>query len=245
MPAPEPTVPLRRQNDEFPTTVHAHVLGVMGTRVRSVGRGGRARNDARVYSGFVAAEPHLGPVGAPHERMAVVRTFGDVKGLIAVLNAGHPVLAVVRADQDERRVLDLLAGWALGSGGDLDRIGPNTILARPPGSETVRLGRTSLVSAVEEVFANDDVHPLTRQEEARLLPAAVAGSTSARRKLIDAYSDFATVFALRVRPSSVSETAAVRAAQQELERIVTFPSRGPLLASLTDGIMKILLPDDT
>jgi hypothetical protein len=157
----------------------------------------------------VAIEPRRRPVGAPQERMVVVRTFGDAKALVAVLNAGHPVLVVVRAGQDTRRVLDLLAGWALGSGGDLDRIGPNTILACPPGSEAVRLGRTSLASAVEEVFADDDVHPLTRQEEARLLPAAVAGSTSARRKLVDAYSDFATVFALRVRPPSVSETAAV------------------------------------
>lgn len=58
--------------------------------------------------------------------------------------------------------------------------------------------------------------------------------------LIDAYSEFATLFALRVRPQSVDEAAAVRAAQQELERLVTYPSRGRLLASLVEGILKTL-----
>lgn len=175
--------------------------------------------------------------------MVVIRAFPDAQALVALLNAGHPVLAVLRtSEEDRRRVLDLLTGWALGRGGELDKIGPNTILARPPGCEAVRLSGTSLVSAVEEVFASEGPRPLTRDEEERLLPLAVAGSLSARRTLIDAYAEFASLFALRVRPRSVAESAAVQAAQQELERLVSFPSRGPLLASLVEGILKLLLP---
>jgi hypothetical protein len=64
----------------------------------------------------------------------------------------------------------------------------------------------------------------------------------ARRRLIDAYAEFATVFALRIRPPSIAEAAAVRAAQEELERLVSFSSRGPLLASLVQGILKLLIP---
>ena len=185
------------------------------------------------------------PAGPQGERVVVLRSFRDGQGVIALLNAGHLVLCVLRTSEDERRrLLDLLAGWALGSSGELDRIGPNTLLARPPGRRPVPLGRTSLVSAVEEVLADGDDHRLSRGEEERLLPLAVAGSASARRTLIDAYTGFATLFALRVRPSSVSESAAVRLAQQELERLVSFPSRGPVLASLTEGIVKLLLTMD-
>jgi hypothetical protein len=39
----------------------------------------------------------------------------------------------------------------------------------------------------------------------------------------------------------MSETTAVRMAQAELERLVAFPSTGPLLANLFDGIAKLLL----
>jgi hypothetical protein len=174
--------------------------------------------------------------------MLVVRALPDTQALVALLNAGHPVLAVLRiSEEDRRRVLDLLTGWSLGSTGELDKIGPNTILARPPGAEVVRLGRTSLVSEIEDAFTRDDPHPLTREEEERLLPMAVAGSVSARQRLLDAYAEFATVFALRVRPASVSETTAVRVGQQELERLVSFPSHGPLLVSLVEGISKLLL----
>lgn len=190
----------------------------------------------------MVGEPRPLAGDAGQERMAVVRTFGETKALVALLNAGHSILVVLRTSEDDRRrVVDLLSGWALGAGGDLDKIGPNTILARPPGSVAVHLSRSSLVSAVEEVFAGDDPHPLNREEEERLLPLAVAGSASARRRLIDAYSEFAAVFALRIRPQSISEATAVRAGQQELERLVSFPSHGPLLVSLVQGISKILL----
>lgn len=201
-----------------------------------------AERATKVYAHSVVGEPLPAAGDAAQERMAVIRTFGDTKPLIAMLNAGHPVLAVLRtSDEERRRVLDFLGGWALGAGGELDKIGPNTILARPPGCGAVHLSRLSFVSAVEEVFASDDPHPLTREEEERLLPLALVGSAGARRRLIDAYSEFATVFALRIRPQSVSEGTAIRAAQQELERLVSFPSHGPLLASLAQGISKILL----
>jgi hypothetical protein len=98
------------------------------------------------------------------------------------------------------------------------------------------------VSAVEEVFAGLGPRPLSRDEEERLIPQAVAGSVNARRRIIDAYAELATLFALKIRPRSVSEARAVRVAQQELDRLVTFPSRGPLLASLVEGIAKNLLP---
>lgn len=195
-----------------------------------------------VYARAVVGDPLPLAGDAAHERMVVIRTFSESKPLVAMLNAGHPVLAVLRTSEEERRrVVDLLSGWALGAGGELDKIGPNTVLARPPGSAAVHLSGSSLLSAVEEVFAGDDPHPLNREEEERLLPMAVAGSVESRRRLIDTYSEFATVFALRIRPRSISEATAVRAAQQELERLVSFPSEGPLLASLVEGVSKILL----
>src|ERR1700761_4612441 len=88
--------------------------------------------------------------GSP--RMVVVRSFGDCKAATAILQSGRPVFLVLRASEgDRQRALDLLAGWAVGAGGELDRIGPNTVLARPAHSGPVRLGRAGMVSAVDEV----------------------------------------------------------------------------------------------
>ena len=177
--------------------------------------------------------------GSP--RMVVVRGFGDIKAVTAMLQAGRPVFVVLRATTDDgRRVLDLLAGWALGSGGDLDRIGPNTVLARPAHSGPVRLGRAGMVSAVDEVFMIDGPHPLGRDEEERLLPLAATGSVSAQRRIVDSYAELATLFALRVRPRLTPEARAVQIAQEELDRLVRCPPRGPLLASLVEGIIKRL-----
>jgi hypothetical protein len=174
--------------------------------------------------------------------MVVLRDFGDLKATTGLLKAGHPVFIVIRTpDTDLQRIMDLLAGWALGSDGELDRISPNTVLALPPGSVPVRLGRSGITSAVEEVFTSDDSIPMSREEEERLVPLAIAGSVSARRRLIDTYAELATLFALRIRPKAVSEAAAVGAAQEELDRLVSFPSQGPLLASLVDGIAKRLI----
>jgi len=159
-----------------------------------------------------------------------------------MLNAAYPVVVVLRTSEgDERRVLDFLSGWALGSGGDLDRIGRNTVLARPANCPPVQLGKSGVVSAVEEIFAGDEPRPLSRDEEERLIPQAVAGSVSARRRIIDAYAELATLFALKIRPRSVPEARAVRIAQEELDRLVTFSSKGPLLASLFEGTTKNLV----
>lgn len=113
---------------------------------------------------------------------------------------------------------------------------------RPANCPAVQLAKRGFVSAVEEVFAGDGRRPLNRDEEERLIPQAVAGSVGARRRIIDAYAELATLFALKIRPRSVSETRAVRVVQQELDRLVTFPSEGPLLASLVEGITKNLVP---
>jgi hypothetical protein len=174
--------------------------------------------------------------------MIVIRNFTDIKVVTAILQAAHPVFMVIRTSKgDERRVLDLLSGWALGSGGDLDRIGPNTLLARPANCPPVLLGKSGIASAVEEVFAGDGPRPLSRDDEERLLRKAVRGSVSARRTIIDSYAELAALFALKIRPRSVSEARAVRIAQEELDRLVTFPSKGPLLVSLVQGIIKNLL----
>jgi hypothetical protein len=159
-----------------------------------------------------------------------------------MLNAGLPVLVLIRtSESDRRRVIDLLAGWTLGSGGESDRIGPNAVLLSPPGSAPVHLGRSGFASAVEDAFASGGYAPLSRMEEELLLPQAVGGSVSARRRIIDAYAELATMYALRIRPKSMGESTAVRLAQTELERLVTFPSTRPILANLFDGITKLLL----
>jgi hypothetical protein len=172
----------------------------------------------------------------------VIRSIADVKTAVGMLNAGLPVLVLIRTGEpDRRRVIDLLAGWTLGSGGESDRIGPNALLLSPPGSAPVHLGRTGLASAVEEAFASEGDNPISRAEEELLLPQAISGSVSARRRIIDAYAELATMYALRIRPKSMGEATAVRVAQTELERLVTFPSTGPILANLFDGISKLLL----
>jgi hypothetical protein len=176
-------------------------------------------------------------------RLTVIRSLAEAKVAVALLRAGKPVAILIRApDAERQRVLDLLAGWALGSNGELDRIGPNTLLAQPPGSPPIRTARTGIVSVVEEVFASDQSVPMSRDEEERLLPMAVAGSVDARRRIIDTYAELATMFALRVRSRAVPEATAVRAAQEELDRLVTFPSQGSFLAPLFEGIIKRLSP---
>ncbi|MHB1777847.1 MAG: cell division protein SepF [Acidimicrobiales bacterium] len=174
-------------------------------------------------------------------RLAVVRSVGDFKGVAGLLRAGYPVLVVIPpASAERQRVLDLLAGWTIGSGGELDRFSPNTVLARPPGAGAVRLGRGKFASAVDEIVRNDGPVPLTRQEEQELLTEAIRGSAQARRRLVDTYSELATLVALRIRPATVHEENAVRIAQDELERLVSYPSTGPLLANLLEGIIRRL-----
>jgi hypothetical protein len=175
-------------------------------------------------------------------RLIVIRSFSDAKAAIGMLNADLPLLVVIRADEpDRRRVIDLFAGWTLGSGGESDRIGPNAFLLSRPGSAPIHLGRTGLASAVEDAFASDGPRPISRAEEKVLLPQAVNGSVTARRRIIDAYAELATMYALRIRSEHTSESAAVGVAQMELERLVTFPSTGPILANLFEGINRLLL----
>ncbi|MGH9109493.1 MAG: cell division protein SepF [Acidimicrobiales bacterium] len=170
--------------------------------------------------------------------------MGDFKAVAGLLRAGYPVLVVVPSAVTERqRVLDLLAGWALGANGELDRISPNALLARPPGSGAVRLGRGKFVSAVDEIVRYGGPVPLTRQEEEQLLTEAIRDSSAARRRLVDTYSELATLVALRIRPASVHEANAVRIAQDELERLVSHPSTAPLLANLLEGIIQRLRSD--
>lgn len=175
-------------------------------------------------------------------RLIVARSISDAKAAIGMLNAAYPLLVVIRTSEtDRRRLIDLFAGWSLGADGDSEWIGPNTLLLTPPGVAPVHIGRTGLATAVEQAFASEGEHPLPRSEEERLLPLAVSGSVSARRRLIDAYAALATMYAVRIRPKAMSESTAVRLAQEELERLVTFPSAGPLLANLFDGIAKLIL----
>jgi hypothetical protein len=172
----------------------------------------------------------------------VIRSFVDTKAVVAMLNAAYPVLVVLRtSESDKRRISDFLSGWTLGSGGDTDRIGPNALLARPANCPPVQLGKSGVVSVVEEVFADEGRLPLSRNEEQRLVLQAIAGSMSAKRRITDAYAELATLFALKIRPTPVSEERAVRVAQEELDRLVTFPSAGPFLAALVDGIMRNLV----
>jgi hypothetical protein len=178
----------------------------------------------------------------PSSRLIVIRTVADLKPAIGMLNAGLPVLVLVRTSESDRlRVIDVLAGWTLGSGGESDRIGPNAFLLNPPGSAPVHLAQTGLASAVEHAFAGGGQAPLSRMDEELLLLQAVSGSVSARRRIIDAYAELATMYALRIRAKTMSESTAVRLAQTELERLVTLPSTRPILANLFDGITKLLL----
>jgi hypothetical protein len=181
--------------------------------------------------------PGLG-VGRDAPRIVVVREFRDLKAILVLVRAGRPVLVVLRCPDDvRRRVLDVLAGWALGADGDLDEIGANTVAVRPPGAEPVRLSRHGIVSAVHELFTHDDAQPLTRDEEERLLPLATAGSQDARRRLVDAYAELATTLALWLRPRTVTQSTAVAIAQDELDRLVAWPPRhGTLLAALVDRL---------
>jgi hypothetical protein len=121
----------------------------------------------------------------------------------------------------------------------MDLLGANSALACPPGSGPAHLARSGMVAAVEEAFGEEQ--PLTRDDEERLLPLALAGSVEARRKLLDAYTEFATLFALLIRPRSLPEVVAVRAAQDELDRVVKYPSKRPLVVSLVEGIAKRIL----
>lgn len=170
--------------------------------------------------------------------MSVVRSFSDVKQVLALLGAARPVLVVLRADDREReRVLDVLTGWAHGADADLDELGANAVVARPPGAQPVRLNRTDIVRRVEAAFATEHGATLTREEERELLLLAGAGSADARGRLSDAYAEIASVLALALRPTHVSQSTALRCAHDELDRLVGWPRPDvPMLVALTNAI---------
>ncbi len=170
-------------------------------------------------------------------RTVVVRALGDAELGLAVLGGGAvPVLFVLRSDDGVRqRLLDLLRGWALGSGGSLDVISPNVVSARPAGAAPIRLAAHRMVATVEAVAEGS--HRLTREAEMRLIPLAAAGSAEARDRLVDGYSELATVLALWLRPAAMSAERATSLAQEELEAIARWPvGREPILLTLAQRI---------
>jgi len=179
--------------------------------------------------------------------VVAVRSFVDVKQVLASLQANRAVLVVIHAtEEDRRRCLDVLAGWAFGSGGDLDEIGPNAVLTRPRDAPPARLARTQIVSAADRIFATGDPAIPSRDEEARLRALAAAGDVEARRRLADGYAEIANVLALALRPSHVRQDAALRIGHDELDRLVSWSLREvPLLVALTNAIHERLRVERT
>jgi hypothetical protein len=173
---------------------------------------------------------------APQPRTLVLRSFEDVRAALALANAGIQVLAVLRLGDDDRtRVHDVLTGWALGSGGDVDQISPNALALRAASVAPMHLARRGLVSAVERVFVGDS-GGLTRAEEARLRPVAAAGDVDARQRLVDAHAEIAMLLAAWLRPTHLAFEAAVRRAQADLDAIVRSPGPDPILIELVERI---------
>lgn len=165
-----------------------------------------------------------------------MRSYEDVRVVLALAGAGIPVLVVLRLSEEDRtRVQDVLTGWALGSGGDVDHISPNTVAVRAASVPPVRLARRGVVSAVERAF-DDGGRGLTRADEGRLRPAAAAGDPDARQRLVDAYAEIATLFAAWLRPAHMSLDSAVRRAQAELDAVVSSGGVEPVLVELVERI---------
>src|ERR687894_3130985 len=100
-------------------------------------------------------------------RVLVLREFADLSPVLALVNTAQPVLAGLRmAESDRQRALDTLAGWSVGSGGDVDVISHNTVVIRPAWGPPVRLSRPGVVSAVGGAFSGP-AHPLTMGEGGR------------------------------------------------------------------------------
>jgi hypothetical protein len=169
-------------------------------------------------------------------RTVVVRTMRDGEVGLATLGGAVPVLFVLRTgDAVRQRLLDLLRGWSLGSGGSLDTISPSVVAARPAGAGPVRLGAHRAATVVEEVEAGE--RRLTRDDEARLIPLAAAGSSEAQGRLIDGYSELATVLALWLRPATMTTDRAVSLAQDELVAVARWPlGRDTILVTVTQRI---------
>jgi hypothetical protein len=166
-----------------------------------------------------------------------VRSFTDVKQVLATLQGTSPVLVVIHAsDADRSRCLDVLTGWAFGSGGDLDGLGPNAVLARPPGAPPARFARTQIASVVDQVLTAGDPLP-DRDEEQHLRSLATTGNDEARRRLVDSYLEVANLLALVLCPKHLSQATALRVAHEELERVASWAPRDtPMLVALTNAV---------
>lgn len=157
--------------------------------------------------------------------------------VLAIASADIAVLLVLRVDGGERqRVTDLVTGWASGAAASLDWLGDNTVALRSPRAVAPRLIGHGLAGAVEHALTFDGTGPLTRDDEQRLRTQAAAGSPDARRRLIDAYAEIATLVALWLRPRHLAAELAARYAHEELDLLVTQPSTTPLLVVLVNHI---------
>ena len=173
----------------------------------------------------------------PQPRCVVVRAAADLPAVLAIANADIPVLVVLRVDDIERRrITDMLTGWASGAKSSLDWLGANTIVVRSPQAAIPRLISHGLTLAVEHALGEPKRPLVTRDEERRLWTQAAAGSANARRRLIDAYSEFATLVAVWLRPPHLSSDLATRYAHEELDALVETPMTAPLLVSLVNRI---------
>jgi hypothetical protein len=167
----------------------------------------------------------------------VVRSVTEMSAVLAIANADIPVLLVLRAEEIERqRVTDIIMGWASGAGAALDWLGANTVALRSPRASVPRLISHGLAGAVEHGLAVESPDVLTRDDEARLRQQALVGSADARRRLIDAYAEIATLVALWLRPRYLSAELATRYAHEELDVLVARPSTTPLLVDLINRV---------
>lgn len=173
----------------------------------------------------------------------VVRSVTEMPAALAIANADIPVLLVLRAEEGERqRVTDVVLGWASGAGAALDWLGANTVVLRSPRAAAPRLISHGLASAVQHALTAESPDVLTRDDEARLRQQAAAGSADARRRLIDAYAEIATLVALWLRPRHLSTELATRYAHEELDAITERPSATPLLVDLVNRVAARLTP---
>ena len=189
----------------------------------------------------------LALVGSEHQppepRCVVVRSVTEMPAALAIANADIPVLLVLRAEEGERqRVTDVVLGWASGAGAALDWLGANTVVLRSPRAAAPRLISHGLASAVQHALTAESPDVLTRDDEARLRQQAAAGSADARRRLIDAYAEIATLVALWLRPRHLSTELATRYAHEELDAITERPSATPLLVDLVNRVAARLTP---
>jgi len=110
------------------------------------------------------------------------------------------------------------------------------VVLRSPRALSPRLIHHGLADAVEQALTATAPSMLTRDDERRLRTQAAAGSAAARRRLIDAYAEVATLIALWLRPSGLSSQDATRYAHEELDTLVARATTTPLLVELVNRI---------